>query len=311
MGTDKNIKLHIVTDIKVNSFKHKMSYEEVDYSQTEAPVQEEKAAEKDLCRDFKKGDCRRGERCIYHHPKLDVCRDYQNGRCSRQDCRFVHATRQEEETYTNSGILPSHMNNGQTMQSNPMNGTQSGGGFGLNGILGKRNYNTMSGAPMAMSYGQQNSSSSDLCRDFEKGDCRRGSRCKFIHPKLVICRDFQKEKCERDNCRFLHMTREEEETYDGNGIVPDHIDQDKLKKNKMMAPGDGAAGMGGMYGKQQRLDNFQSGVPNATLQAVLQENEVLKSKLTEMHQQIINLRKMNDTLYEQNTNYRNQQNVYN
>jgi len=269
-----------------------MSFEQQDYEQNEVPIQKEETTEKEVCRDFKKGDCRRGEKCIYHHPKLDVCRDFQYRQCTRAGCRFAHVTREEEETYRNSGILPASMNNGQTQVGR--------------GILGKRNYNMMSGvSPMPMSYNQQNTS--ELCRDFEKGDCRRGSRCKFYHPKLVICRDFQKEKCERENCRFLHMTREEEETYDGNGIVPDHIDEEKLKRNrKMDAPnGGGTAGMGGMYGKP-RQDNFQTGLSNnAAFAAVLQENEVLKSKVTEMQQQIMDLRKMNDTLYEQNNNFRN------
>jgi len=276
-----------------------MSFEE----ESGVPVQQEGTVEKEICRDFKKGDCRRGERCIYHHPKLDVCRDFQSRGCMRQGCRFAHLNRAEEEIYTKSGILPDSMNNGQTIRNNDaMNG--------YNGILGKRNYNAMSGAsPMPpMSYGQENSSPSEMCRDFEKGDCRRGTRCKFYHPKLIICRDFQKEKCDRSSCRYLHMTREEEETYDGNGILPDHIDKKEAMQKRVMAPpahNGGGIGRGEMYGTQRQDNNNQMGINNASFTLVLQENEALKSKLTEMQQQITDLRKMNDTLYEQNNMLRN------
>jgi len=259
------------------------------------------SAEKDLCRDFKKGDCRRRGKCIYHHPKLDVCRDYQFRECTRQGCRFVHVTKAEEEEFDGNGILPPHVHNGP-FQSNSQS---RGGNDGYNSRPAKRSYSAIS----MPTYGH-NQQSTDLCGDFKKGDCRRGDRCKFYHPKLVICRDFQKDKCGRDNCRFLHMSTEEEKTYEGNGIVPDHIDRDKLKRNQIM-PGEDRYGS-----KRQQSDPYGSmGAPPApsggaynmpALEATLQENAALKIKMQEMQQQINDLRKMNDILYEQNNNYRNQ-----
>lgn len=266
-------------------------------------INDSAGGEKELCRDFKKGDCRRGERCIYHHPKLDVCRDYQFRECTRHDCRFVHVTKAEEEKFEGSGIIPPHVHNGPFKNiSHP----PPAGSGGYNGILGKRAYSAMSGAPPPPPlpvYGQENSG--EICRDFEKGDCRRGARCKFFHPKLVICRDFQKGKCERDNCRFLHMSQDEEKTYDGNGIVPDRIDKEKLQKNRVMAPSSDASGE--VYGKRSH-DNAYPMAPRypMSLEAALQENAALKVKLSEMQQQVTDLRRMNDTLYEQNSNYRNQ-----
>lgn len=258
-----------------------------------------------MCRDFKKGDCRRGQRCIYFHPKLEVCRDFQNRECTWRGCKYVHVTKAEEVNFDASGILPPHVTNGPFPPE-----SQRRTSHGASGVLGKRGHSAMS----AVYSPRENPS--DICRDFEKGDCRRGSRCKFYHPKLVICRDFQKEKCDRDNCRFLHMTQEEENTYEGNGIVPDHIDKEMLRKNRISAP---PADRGGsdMYGKRRpdtayaatayppgATEGFNGGV---TLEAALQENAMLKLKQVEMQQQITDLRRMNDTLYEQNQSYRNQQ----
>jgi len=385
----------------------------------EPRVQMEKgdSGEKDLCRDFKKGYCTRGERCIYHHPKLDVCRDYQNGRCTRPSCRFIHATREEEEAYTQSGIIPSDKSNGQTIQSNPIGGTQIGIDFGYggyDGILGKRNFDTMSRLIQTpMHYGQENKPMPDLCRDFDKGECSRGEKCRYYHPKLKICRDFQNQKCERKTCRFLHMTREEESTYESSGKAPDHLDREEVEKKRVMNPSSdgGAVAMNDIYGKRMRGDNldpmaakfqnaqelcrdfekgecrrgsgcrhyhpkliicrdFQSqkcerdkcrfihmtreeeakydssgavpdhidkeevkkkkvmnpspqrsdaeimgkihngqgdllmGLSNPAFAAVVQENVALNVELTEMQQQITELRKMNDILYQQNANYR-------
>ena len=273
-----------------------MSYEQVIENEAPAAKTLEPAEEKELCRDFKKGDCRRGQRCIYNHPKLDVCRDYQFRECTRHDCRFVHVTKAEEEKFDGSGILPPHVHNGPFNNALPL---PTNGGY--NSILGKRAYNAISGVHPIPAY----ENPGEVCRDFEKGDCRRGSRCKFYHPKLVICRDFQKEKCERDNCRFLHMTQDEEKTYEGNGIVPDHIDKDKLKKNRVNAQNDV---VGERYGKRGQEKTYQmtKGYPIMSLEAALQENAALKVKLSEMQQQVTDLRRMNDTLYEQNNNYRHQ-----
>lgn len=301
-----------------------MSFEESERNETSRSENGDSSEreEKEMCRDFKKGDCRRGQRCIYFHPKLEVCRDFQNRECTWRGCKYVHVTKSEEEKFDGSGILPPHVTNGPfppDNQKRPRDGSRDGP---HNSLLGKRGHSAMSGQGPAPMYGQRENPS-DVCRDFEKGDCRRGSRCKFYHPKLVICRDFQKDKCDRDNCRFLHMTQEEENTYEGNGIVPDHIDKDMLRKNRLSAPPAerDRGGSGDMYGKRRPDMRSDSAYPatayppaatggfaaGITLEAALQENAMLKLKQVEMQQQITDLRRMNDTLYEQNQAYRNQQ----
>ena len=155
----------------------------------------------------------------------------------------------------------------------------------------------------------------DLCRDFDKGKCSRGDRCKFYHPKLRICKDFQNKKCDRQKCRFLHVTRDEEESYDNSGIFPDHIDEEEGKKNRIMdrSFGDEHQDYGGMYGKRRREDSFNPIARMPTMPAMqampaalMGENEMLKQKVMQLQRQIMDLRQMNDTLYEQNTSYRNQ-----
>ncbi|GMT21122.1 hypothetical protein PFISCL1PPCAC_12419, partial [Pristionchus fissidentatus] len=65
---------------------------------------------------------------------------------------------------------------------------------------------------------------SDICRDFLKNICNRGNRCKFFHPTdspavndkdndVHFCIDFQNRGCHRENCRFVHVPREEADRY--------------------------------------------------------------------------------------------------
>ncbi|CAN8021044.1 unnamed protein product [Ixodes persulcatus] len=72
----------------------------------------------------------------------------------------------------------------------------------------------------------------NICRDFLRKVCHRGSRCKFVHPDgqeteearplvdAVFCHDFQNSECFRPNCKFLHCTRQEEELYRTTGRLP-------------------------------------------------------------------------------------------
>ncbi|TKR75979.1 hypothetical protein L596_017194 [Steinernema carpocapsae] len=69
---------------------------------------------------------------------------------------------------------------------------------------------------------------SDICRDFMKNICNRGSRCKFFHPQdhnpdssdeIHFCIDFQNRGCTRDNCRFVHAHRDDAERYKQNGDI--------------------------------------------------------------------------------------------
>ena len=49
-----------------------------------------KVTKSELCRDFARGTCTRGDKCVFRHAK-EACRDAIRGRCTRQNCKFEHA----------------------------------------------------------------------------------------------------------------------------------------------------------------------------------------------------------------------------
>ncbi|CAJ0936443.1 unnamed protein product, partial [Mesorhabditis belari] len=62
----------------------------------------------------------------------------------------------------------------------------------------------------------------DVCRDFLKNICNRGRNCKFYHPpdaekpsetQIHFCIDYQNRGCTRNQCRFVHVPKEEAERY--------------------------------------------------------------------------------------------------
>ncbi|XP_071451766.1 zinc finger CCCH domain-containing protein 10-like [Hetaerina americana] len=96
--------------------------------------------------------------------------------------------------------------------------------------------------------------SENVCRDFLRNVCRRGKRCKYLHPEekdtsavglrqeinvvngpvaiiqpvvqkleYTFCHDFQNKQCTRSACKFVHCTREEEEYYKATGELPPHL----------------------------------------------------------------------------------------
>ncbi|KAH9513234.1 hypothetical protein Btru_034437 [Bulinus truncatus] len=110
----------------------------------------------DICRDYMRHVCNRGKRCKYRHPALDdrpepparhdltFCHDYQNNGCNRPNCKFLHCSRDEEEYFHRTGLLPSRLN-----------------------------YSNSTGSHLKVDV--------PLCRDYLNGDCKRGSKCKYRH----------------------------------------------------------------------------------------------------------------------------------
>jgi len=173
------------------------------------------------------------------------------------------------------------------------------------------------------------------CRDFERGVCTRGDNCKYFHPegatpaegaKLPICKDFQNQGCDRFKCKFLHITQEEEVVYKTTGVLPVHGGRaenmsrpvfpgndvckdfmngkcDRGSRCKYMHLPDANGQMDEMYGKRSRMGGLYGGVNDA---GMVEENEVLRCKITDLQNEIRSLRQMNDTLYDQNARYRSQ-----
>ncbi|KAJ8258254.1 hypothetical protein GJAV_G00194850 [Gymnothorax javanicus] len=119
----------------------------------------------DVCRDFLRNVCKRGKRCRFRHLDYSAvsdlgtqknefvfCHDHQNRECTRPNCRFVHGSKEDEDYYKQTGELPPRLRE------------RVAAGLGL--------------SPSELPYSR---SDVPICRDFLKGDCLRGSRCKFRH----------------------------------------------------------------------------------------------------------------------------------
>lgn len=189
----------------------------------------------------------------------------------------------------------------------------------------------------------------NICRDYKRGVCNRGNKCKFAHPTSIkppdadkppICRDFQNGTCDRNNCKYMHITTNEERAFASTGKLPAHV-------NYPGTPGPPAGprkngGPGGdvckdflnsvcnrgsrckfrhlseqewesekrrgeveddMTRKRKRED-FGGG--SLDYQFLSDENDMLRRKVADLQRQVADLRAMNDTLYEQNMRYRSQ-----
>ncbi|KAI6649618.1 Zinc finger CCCH domain-containing protein 10-like [Oopsacas minuta] len=73
----------------------------------------------------------------------------------------------------------------------------------------------------------------EYCRDFQRGKCMRGQKCKYRHAEnldiaqrdkatniITFCRNFQRGKCNLPNCKYLHFSRADEEFYFQTGTLP-------------------------------------------------------------------------------------------
>ena len=152
--------------------------------------------------------------------------------------------------------------------------------------------------------------------------------------KLPICKDFQNKGCERQKCKFLHISQQEEEEYNRSGILPEHGGRQSYSTlggasgngfDPSFASGDPCrdfmngvcqrgnrckfrhiseqqhqSEVGPMHGKRRRNDMGGPG------EFYNEEMEMLRRKVTDLQRQIVDLRQMNDTLYEQNNRYRAQ-----
>jgi len=197
------------------------------------------------------------------------------------------------------------------------------------------------------------------CRDFERGVCTRGDKCRYAHPeraapaegqKQPICKDFQNKGCDRRRCKFLHLTNEEESVYNSSGELPPHQGNAELVAQQRPPSHRGERGERGgggsasrdvckdfmngkcdrgnrckfshvsehdernerIYGKRARVDYYggNAGPPPPFMgaggpdrEAMYEENEMLRRKITDLQREVLSLREMNDTLYDQNKRY--------
>ena len=161
------------------------------------------------CIDFLKGTCSKSATCSLKHVetvddpeersglvKQVFCHDFQNNACSRPFCKFLHGTKEEEKTFLEQGFFPPSLN--------------------------ARN--------------REKLFYSDLCIDFLRSQCVRGSSCNFKHAskvdsfnerialsRSIFCRDFQEQGCTRYNCKLIHTKRQDEQYFLRTGTLPDHL----------------------------------------------------------------------------------------
>ncbi|NWR81502.1 ZC3HA protein, partial [Centropus unirufus] len=229
----------------------------------------------DICRDFLRNVCKRGKRCRFRHPDMSevtnlgvrknefiFCHDFQNKECVRLNCRFIHGTKEDEDCYKKTGELPPRLRQ------------KVAAGLGL--------------SPADLPNSKEEV---PICRDFLKGDCQRGAKCKFQH----LQRDYEYE------ARGL-AAREQ-------GIVPagrryepyDPIYDDEpeavLKRRRVegLHFESYEYGFGGARAVEYRL--------------LEEENILLRKRVEDLKKQVNNLMATNEVLLEQNAQFRNQAKV--
>lgn len=159
-----------------------------------------------VCVDFLKGTCGKGSNCLLmHHETIEdlemreglikqvFCHDFQNGTCGREFCKYIHASRQEEGFFLENGYFPPSMN--------------------------ARN--------------KEKLFYSDICLDFLRSQCIRGTRCTYKHvdhvedynerlclARSIFCHDFQDGNCTRYPCKMVHASKDDEQHFIDTGSFP-------------------------------------------------------------------------------------------
>lgn len=161
------------------------------------------------CVDFLKGTCSKGQECVLKHVeciddeedragvvKNVFCHDFLNDRCRRPDCKYVHATRNEEAFFLANGFF----------------------------------------SPTINARNREKLFFSNVCLDFLRSQCIRGQKCTFKHvsqvddvnerkvlSRSIFCHDFQDSDCLRPSCKLLHTSIKDEVYFLHNGCLPPHL----------------------------------------------------------------------------------------
>ncbi|XP_078286016.1 zinc finger CCCH domain-containing protein 10-like [Rhinoraja longicauda] len=160
--------------------------------------------------------------------------------------------------------------------------------------------------------------SGDVCRDFLRNVCKRGKRCKFVHPEVSaapdavdepapvkgevpVCRDHMNGECQRGpKCRFVHFEGESPEqarspvVYHMDPYHTELYEEQVLKRRRL---------------ESLRFDLYDHGVPRpfpVDYRYLEEENLMLHKRVEELKKQASNLMATNEVLLEQNALYRNQ-----
>ncbi|XP_068742679.1 zinc finger CCCH domain-containing protein 10-like [Montipora capricornis] len=182
-----------------------------------------------------------------------------------------------------------------------------------------------------------------ICRDYQRGVCTRGPKCKFQHPdgmgteltnSPMICRDYQNGKCQRSTCKYLHLSNNEEKIFLRTGQMPpkrdsfyanrgeptragpnDPVCKDYLNRKCSRGQGcryrhvfeDGPDSDYGGYGFDGPYGKRRrESYDGQNYYYLVDENESLRRKVADLQKQVTDLKATNEVLLEQNAKYRNQ-----
>ncbi|KAG2468316.1 ZC3HA protein, partial [Polypterus senegalus] len=265
----------------------------------------------DICRDFLRNVCKRGKRCRFRHPDFNevpdigvqknefiFCHDYQNKECVRANCRFVHGTKEDEDYYKKTGELPLRLRG------------KVAAGLGL------------SPADLPLSRGEV-----PICRDFLKGECQRGNKCKFRHLKKDFDYDVMRSAVPGlgvvGNVALTDRTPRDQPGVPGVSGVVGVRRFDRGIPYEPMMEGVYEAGYedfdSGLQMKRRRMDGMRFGEgfdygiqasPRPVDYRMLEEeNALLRKRVEDLKKQVSNLIATNEVLLEQNAQFRSQAKV--
>lgn len=216
-----------------------------------------------ICRDFLRHVCRRGNHCRYRHPDANearrishqqqeylFCHDFQNAGCRRSNCRFIHCSREEEDAFRRTGQLPVHLAQAAAL-----------------GFIASEPGLAKGEAP--------------VCKDFLKGECKRGVKCKYRH--LTSAAYEQELICDHQSVIASSSSL----------VVSAPPDEPASKKRKM---NEGIEGLD--YYDTCRV------VTLADYQLLMEENQLLRRKVDDLKRHLSVLVATNELLLEQNARYR-------
>ncbi|NWY08260.1 ZC3HA protein, partial [Nothoprocta ornata] len=224
-------------------------------------------ADDDICRDFLRNVCKRGKRCRFRHPDMSevtnlgvrknefiFCHDFQNKECVRLTCRFIHGSKEDEDCYKKTGELPPRLRH------------KVAAGLGL--------------SPADLPNSKEEV---PICRDFLKGDCQRGAKCKFQH----LQRDYEY------GAAGARRYEPFEALYDGERYE-EHEPAAKRRRDAL------------------HLDAYEFGFGSARaaeFRLLEEENALLRKRVEDLKKQVNNLLATNEVLLEQNAQFRTQAKV--
>ncbi|KAK3101921.1 hypothetical protein FSP39_007365 [Pinctada imbricata] len=229
----------------------------------------------DICRDFLRNVCKRGKRCKYRHPSADeardlgrnnitFCHDFQNTGCRRNNCKFLHCTREEEEHYKQTGQLPVRL--------------QQAAALGIGVTPPAVDVNVLRGEV-------------PICKDFLKGNCKRGNKCKFRHMNTNGF-DFELRKSDHRNNNSQLYDPYDDDLDRFEGFEYGH--GTGIKRRRTEREFDGFSGFDGRYSSNRPF----------SYQLLEEENTMLRRKVDELKKQVADLTATNEVLLEQNARYR-------